>query len=94
MKKSKEQAKEIVIETIKETNNCYSSDSEWQPIVSVRKQLNYILESLHEANDRILLSDVNIGLYAVREFENQHDKLANLIYEVVEIVDLLKKGKL
>jgi hypothetical protein len=65
-----------------------SKESEWQPIISVRNQLYYILEALKKENDRSRLSKINVGIYAVREFENVYDEFANMLYEVEEIKKL------
>lgn len=94
MKVTKEEAITLVDSTIIETYKFYPQNSNWMPIVSVRKQLNYIKNCITNTNDRSRLDEINIGLYAVREFENQYPSLATLIYKIVEVVNQLKKGKL
>lgn len=89
-----EEAINKVKETLDESYKLFPEDSQWQPIVSVRNQLNYIFDGLHSKNDRSKLGEINLGLYSVREFENNYDDFANLLYEVTEISTLMKKGKL
>lgn len=91
---NKQEAIQLVETTIRKSYEIFSEDTEWQPIISTREQLNYVLEGLNKNNDRDRLKDIIIGIYAVREFETNHEDFANLLYEVVEIVSLMKKNKI
>ena len=88
-----EKAFDIINRTIEMSLRYYPND-DWQPIVSIRRQLNYIKDALEYKNDRSRLKDINIGGYAVREFENLYEDLADIIYEVCDIVRLMIKNKL
>lgn len=63
-------------------------------MVSVRNQLKYILEALRHENDRLKLAEINMALYAVREFENDYDEFADRLHEVSRICSLMLTGKL
>ena len=91
---NKLKAIETLEKAIQMSEELFKLNSEWEPIVSTRIQLKYILTSLKNKGERTRLKDITIGLYAVREFETEYEDFANLIYEVVEISTLMKKGKL
>jgi len=91
---NKQDAIKVIEQTIQKSFEIFSKDTEWQPIISTRIQLNYILDALMGKNNTNKLEDITIGILAVREFETNNEGFANLIYEAVEIVDLIKKGKL
>ena len=88
-----DEAQLIVEEAIKKSYENFSEDTKWQPLISTRTQLNYILDALCNQNDRSKLKDIIIGVIAVREFETNYEDFSNMIYKVVEIVDLMKKGR-
>lgn len=46
-------------------------------------------EAIKDRRDEIIL-----GVYAVREFEQAHEDFANVIYEVCEVLNQLKKNRL
>jgi hypothetical protein len=63
------------------------------PLQSILEQLSYVESALGDRNaDRSKLKDVNVGLYAVREFEARSPPFAELLYEVEDIVEQMKKG--
>lgn len=89
-----DEAQLLVEEAIKKSYQYFSEDTIWQPVISTRTQLNYILDALYNRNDRSKLKDITIGIIAVREFEANYEDFSNMIYKVVEIVDLIKKGRI
>lgn len=89
-----EQAIQKIEKALDRSFELFSQDSDWQPIISTRNQLDYLKNVLEGKSDRSKLDEINIGLISVREFENNYDDFANMIYEVVDIVKLLKKNKL
>lgn len=89
-----EQAIQKIEKALDKSFELFSQDSDWQPIISTRNQLDYLKNILEGKSDRSKLDEINIGLISVREFENNYDDFANMIYEVVDIVKLLKKNKL
>ena len=91
---NKLKAIETVEKAIQMSEELFSRNSDWEPIVSTRIQLKYILEALKNEGERTRLTDLTIGIFAVREFESNYEKFANLIYEVVEITTLMKKNRL
>lgn len=80
--------------TIDKSFDIFQKESEWQPIISVRNQLYYILEALKKENDRSRLVEINIGIYAVREFEACYEEFAGMLHEVSSINRLMIKGRL
>ncbi|WP_299180617.1 immunity protein Tsi6 family protein [uncultured Chryseobacterium sp.] len=89
-----EQAIQKIEKALDRSFELFSQDSDWQPIISTRNQLDYLKNVLEGKSDRSKLDEINIGLISVREFENNYDDFANMIYEVVDIVKLLKKNRL
>lgn len=63
-------------------------------VKSIEYQLNYLI-NLEESKekDRSRLSEINLGLIAVREIEGKNDDLANILYEVNSIVKIMKTEK-
>lgn len=61
---------------------------------SAQTQLSYLIDlETGKRQDRERLSDINIGLIAVREIEGVDDDLANWIYEqVCPAVEQMKQG--
>lgn len=55
-------------------------------VKSIQLQLKYLID-LEEGKekDRSRLSEINLGLIAVREIEGKDDELANILYEVSSI---------
>lgn len=94
MKMKNSKALETVEKAFQKSQELFAPKSDWEPIVSIRIQLKYILAALKNNNDRSRLEGLTLGLYAVREFESEYEEFANMIYEVVEITILMKKGKL
>lgn len=62
-------------------------------IKSAQTQLQYLIDlEQGRRDDRGRLSDINIGLIAVREIEGVDDDLANWIYECVcPVVDQMRQ---
>jgi hypothetical protein len=68
---------------------------QFAPLLSVEAQLQYLIGILDgHISDRSRLSEIIIGLYAAREFEDRDMAFANQLYQVVEIVDAMEAGKL
>ncbi|MBL4608439.1 MAG: hypothetical protein JKY01_11515 [Pseudomonadales bacterium] len=60
---------------------------------SIDAQLNYMQELLDgKISDRGKLKEINVGLYAIREFEESDPELAKELKSVQYIVDRMKKG--
>lgn len=89
-----EQALKKIEKTLNKSFELFPEDSYWQPIISARNQLNYLKNVLEKKSDKSKLDEINIGLISVREFENDYEDFAIMIYEVVDIVTLLKKNRL
>lgn len=89
-----EQALQKIESTWKVSFELFPEDTTWPPVIATRHQLEYLKSVLDNTSDRSQLKDINIGLIAVREFENDHEDFAKLIYEVVAIVQLLKNNRL
>lgn len=87
-------AKEAINEALKMSYIYYADDSTWQPIVSIREQLKYLLDAVENKNDRSMLNQIIIGNYAVKEFEQAHEDFADALYVVCEVLTELKKNRL
>ncbi|MDZ4299115.1 MAG: immunity protein Tsi6 family protein [Moraxellaceae bacterium] len=71
------------------------SSPTFYPLRSVMEQLLYIEIALNDRlADRSKLDDVNIGLFAVREFEDRAPDFAEMLYEVEDVVTQMKVGKI
>lgn len=65
------------------------------PLQSVMEQLLYIEAALNDkAADRDKLEHINVGLFAVKEFEVRAPEFAELLYQVEDVVELMKSGKI
>ena len=91
---TREQAITKIEKTLNKSFELFPKDSCWQPIISTRNQLDYLKNSLEGKSDTSKLDEINIGLIAVREFENDYEEFATMIYEIVDIVGLFKKNRL
>jgi len=60
------------------------------PLISIQKQLEYLINFNNGAVDGSRLKDINVGLVAVREIENWDDNLAGLLYKIDVEVDRLR----
>ena len=70
------------------------SNPKFQPLLSIEAHLQYLIGILEgQISDRSRLEKIYIGIHAV-EFEERDITFANLLYEVEEIVDSMKAGKL
>jgi hypothetical protein len=89
---TKEQALEILekahVETIRRSNTT------WEPIVSIEKQLSYAIASLKQENDRSRLKEIMFHQYAVHEFDIQDTEYAESLHMASSIVDLMLEEKL
>jgi len=68
--------------------------SVYQPLESVRTQLDYLVEALAHKNDRQKLGDIIIGRYAAYEFEPSDPDYANILYEASNVASLMLKGRI
>lgn len=65
---------------------------QFQPLLSIESQLLYLLGLVNKSNaDMSRLDEIIVGVYAAKEFEDRDMDFANILYEVEEIVDLLKE---
>lgn len=79
-------AKQIVLERMK-------ANPSYVVYQSVEAQLNYIISVIEgSCSDRTRLKDVNLGIYAVREFEGTDDELSKALKEVHFIVYTITGG--
>jgi Tsi6 len=67
-------------------------DPDFQPLRSVEKQIQYLVDIEEDKNkDRSRLGEIIVGVYAAREFEDRDMEFAKLLYKVEEVVDLMRK---
>ena len=68
---------------------------DFQPLVSIRAQLAYLKGILDGSiEDRSRLSEITIGIYAAKEFEQRDMGFANTLYDVEMIVDQIRSGQI
>ncbi len=89
-----EQAIQKIENTLNMSFELFSKDSDWQPIIATRNQLYYLKNMLEKKSNKSKLNEINIGLIAVREFENDYEDFASMIYEIVDTVRLLQNNRL
>lgn len=66
-----------------------------QPLISIKKQLEYLIKLNDGLSDGSRLKYISLGLLAVREIENWDDDLADLLHEIsAEVRILIKTDKL
>lgn len=88
---SKEEARTLLNQALVETDR-KREGTFFQPLESVKTQLEYLLGSLDNQNDRYRLGDIIIGRYAAYEFEPSDPEYANLLYEATKVCRLMSKG--
>jgi hypothetical protein len=65
---------------------------DFQPLLSIEKQIQYLIDVAEtRTQDRSRLKDIIVDVYAAREFEDRDITFANLLYQVEDVVDMLKK---
>jgi hypothetical protein len=65
---------------------------DFQPLLSIEEQIRYLIDVAEtRTQDRSRLKDIIVGVYAAREFEDRDMAFANLLYQVEDVVDMLKK---
>jgi hypothetical protein len=73
--------------------NRLQSAPEYTIFQSIDAQLNYLKDFIDGAIiDRRKLNDINVGLYAVREFEESDPELAKALKKIQYITDKLLRG--
>ncbi len=87
------------IETLKtalgECRRLQAADPQFQPLRSIEAQLQYLIGIAERSiTDRSRLNEIILGVYAAREFETRDMDFANRLYEVEEIVDWMREGRL
>jgi hypothetical protein len=79
-------AKKIVLQRLKSAPN-------YVIFQSIDAQLDYIKDLIDgKTSDRSKLKDVNVGLYAIREFEESDPEFAKQLKKIQFIADRIKKG--
>lgn len=86
-----------VKETVEKAKNIIESRLREAPdftlYQSISAQIDYVGEIvLGDNKDKARLKDINVGVYAVREFEESDSELAQELKKIQFIADKLKKG--
>ena len=92
-KTTKEEAQSVLQDALVKTNKKLVA-AFFQPLESIRLQLQYLIESLNNGNDRRRLDEIIIGRYAAFEFELSDPEYADILHEASSICRLMKKGRL
>ncbi len=83
-----------IIEKVLAQTKEFNKSENFHPIKSSQKQLEYVIESINNKNDRVRLDEIMFGIYAVREFYSYPDNYAENLFNATEVVNLMKKNKL
>lgn len=85
----------ILQRALAECQSRLKSDPKFQPLLSIEAQLQYLIGIMEgRETDFSRLKEIIVGVYAAREFETRDMDFANLLYEVEQVVDLLKQKKM
>jgi len=85
---------ELVDKALKETSRLSVVYVGFKPLDLIRSQLYYVKGVLDgSVVDSGKLNNVNLGLYAAREFEDRDMEFANLLYDVEDLVARLRSAK-
>lgn len=84
-------------ETVEKAKNIIESRMNEAPnfilYQSIGAQIDYVCEIvLGENKDKTRLKDINVGVYAVREFEESDPELAEELMNIQFIADKLERG--
>ncbi len=84
--------RKIIKKALVSCKNKLKESPTFQPLRSIEIQLQYLYDLANGKKiDSYRLNEIIIGVYAAKEVECRDMDFANLLYEVEEIVDLLKK---
>jgi hypothetical protein len=81
----------ILVKALDRTEQRMVERPDLTPLVSIQKQLEYLIKFNKGQIDGCRLKDINVGLVAVREIENWDDTLAGLLHEISSEVRVLVK---
>jgi hypothetical protein len=82
---------QTLMSALSQCNHKLVTNSQFQPLISIRAQLEYLIALIQgRITDRPKLDKIIIGIYAAREFESIDMDFANLLYEVEGVVTKLK----
>lgn len=85
---------DVVVDAKRRCAELLAATPGFYPLVTVMEQLLYIEAALNSVEaDRAKLGQINIGLFAMREFEIRAPDFAEKLYATEEVVDLMKAGK-
>ncbi|MCW8932607.1 MAG: immunity protein Tsi6 family protein [Gammaproteobacteria bacterium] len=79
-------AKKLISKRLNQSN-------EFEIYHSIDAQLNYLSELLeNKISDRTKLKEINVGLYAIREFEESDPELSSVLKKIQFITIQMSKG--
>ncbi len=79
-------AKKIISKRLNQSN-------EFDIYHSIDAQLNYLSDLIdNKISDRTKLKEINVGLYAIREFEESDPELSNILKKIQFITVQMSKG--
>lgn len=84
--------KELLDMVLLECESRLKNNPGFRPLSIVKDEVEYLLALINgDTQDRSNLENIQIGLLAVREFETDAPEFADLIFQVMELVEKLKK---
>ncbi|HEY9202343.1 MAG TPA: immunity protein Tsi6 family protein [Gammaproteobacteria bacterium] len=83
--------KELLSRVLVECKSRLDKNPNFRPLAIVNEEVEYLRALIDgETQDRSNLENIQIGLLAVREFETDDPEFADLIFQVMELVEKLK----
>lgn len=83
--------KELLGMVLLECESRLEKNPGFRPLSIVKDEVEYLLALINgDTQDRSNLENIQIGLLAVREFETDAPEFADLIFQVMELVEKLK----
>ena len=83
--------RELLNKVLAECDSRLDKNPSFRPLTIVKEEVEYLRALIDgETQNRSNLGNIQIGLLAVREFEANDPEFADLIFQVMELVDKLK----
>lgn len=87
-------ALDVIVKAKEKCRSLLALTPQFFPLQTIAEQLLYLEDALRNVSaDRTKLKDINVGLFAVREFETRSPEFAEMLYEVEEVVEEMKSGR-
>ncbi len=86
---NKHEFESILRDALERTGKHLAERPDFQPLISIQRQLEYLIKFNAGQEDSSRLKDIIVGIQAVREIKGWDDVLAHLLYKIDTEVDRL-----